>query len=602
MDSLVRSPHRGGSQEPPHLFPAKQQPILFDILIVMSQTFLLEFGIVLMVAAALGIVARLLKQPLVLAYLVAGVIIGPFALGLVKDYFVIESFASIGIIFLLFLIGLELNPKKLFEIGGSALTVGIGQILISGTIYYLVATKFGLTGIGAIYLAIALTFSSTAIIVTLLSNRHDLDSLHGKILVGILLIQDFVAVILLTIASGIRSSDGQSSLFLQLGVQIVVKATVLFVLIYLVGKYVLPPIMNRIARSQELLFLSSLAWCFSLAIVASALGFSAEIGAFLAGISLAPLPFSSHVASKTKPLRDFFITIFFIYLGTTLVFSDIKQVITPAIIYSLLILLLNPLIIIVFMGALGYRKRTSFMTGITLTQVSEFTFIVVALGNKLDILPKQVGTLASVVAIITVFISTYLISNAGKIYHFLHPYLGFIESGKKRDVLLNLPEELEHHVIMIGYHRIGTILLEYFNTQKEKVAVVDVDPKRVQILISAGENCIYGDAMDRDIAEHVNLAQARMVISTLDKFEENEMILYTYRKINSHLKFIMVASGTDEALDLYRLGADLVIIPTMISGDYLVHLLKETDDGSKGLEKFKEREMKKIGEHSDQNI
>lgn len=555
---------------------------------------------VLMVAATLGIVARLLKQPLILAYLVAGVIIGPFALGLIKDYSVIETFASIGIIFLLFLIGLELNPRKLLEVGGSALTVGIGQILISGMVYYLVATKFGLTGIGAVYLAIALTFSSTAIIVTLLSNRHDLDSLHGKILVGILLIQDFVAVILLTAASGIRSADGQSNVLFRLGTQIAVKAAILFVLIYLVSKYVLPPIMNRIARSQELLFLSSLAWCFFLAVSASALGFSAEIGAFLAGISLAPLPFSSHVASKTKPLRDFFITIFFIYLGTTLVFSDVKQVIAPAIIYSLLILLLNPLIVTVFMGALGFRKRTSFLTGITLTQVSEFTFIVVALGNKLNILPKQVGTLASVVAIITVFISTYLISSAGKIYHFLHPYLGFIESGKKRDVLLNLPEELNHHIVMIGYHRIGTILLEYLKSKGEKVAVIDVDPKRVQMLISAGENCIYGDAMDHDIVEHVNLFRARLVISTLDKFEENEMILYTYKKVNSRLKFIMVASGADEALDLYRLGADLVIVPTMVSGDYLIHLLRETENGNKGLKELKEKEMKKIGENQNQ--
>jgi len=563
----------------------------------MNQTFLVEFGIVLVVATFFGVIARLLKQPLILAYLVAGVIIGPFALGLVKDYSVIETFSSIGIIFLLFLIGLELNPRKLLEVGGSALTVGIGQILFSGLLYYLVATTFGYKGIGGAYFALALTFSSTAIIVTLLSNKNDLDSLYGKILVGVLLIQDFVAVILLTVASGIHSVGVENMLY-KLTLGILVKAVLLFLLTYLVSRYLLPPIMHRIARSQELLFLSSLAWCFFLAVSAVSLGFSAEIGAFLAGVSLAPLPFSPHIAVKTKPLRDFFITIFFIYLGTTLVFTDIVKVISPAIVFALLVMIFNPIIVITIMSALGYRKRTSFVTGITLTQISEFSFIAIALGIKLQIVPKEIGTLVSLVAIITVFVSTYLISNANKIYHYLRPYLGFIDSGEKRDYLTNISDSLSNHVVLIGYHRMGKIVYEQLIKMNEKVAVIDVDPRQVQDLISAGGNCIYGDAVDHDIVEHIDVDKAKLIISTIDKFEESELIISTYKKVNRKLKFIMVANGVEEATELYRAGADLVIVPTYISGDHLSHLLSQINTKAVTLEKLKERGMKTLEEYS----
>ena len=314
----------------------------------MDQTFLIEFGIVLAIAAALGVLARIFRQPLILAYLIAGIIIGPFVFGLVKDSDLISNFASIGIIFLLFLVGLELNPSKLVEIGRPALIAGLAQIIFSGLIYYLVAYIFGLSGTGAFYLAIAFTFSSTAIIVTLLSNRRDLDSLHGKMLVGILLIQDILAILILTIASGMKSGNIDVGTY-QLGFQIILRALVLFALTYLIAKYILPPVFHRIARSSELLFLSSLAWCFILSITALGLGFSAEIGAFLAGISLAPLPFSTHVAAKTRPLRDFFLMIFFIYLGTTLIFTNIASQLTGAIVFSLLILIINPIIVMIAM-------------------------------------------------------------------------------------------------------------------------------------------------------------------------------------------------------------------------------------------------------------
>ena len=559
----------------------------------MDQTFLIEFGIVLVVAAGLGVILRILRQPLLLAYLIAGVLIGPFALGVIKDSSVIENFASIGIVFLLFLIGLELNPRRLLEVGGSAVAIGLVQIAISGLIYFLVANIFNIGTTGAIYLAAALTFSSTAIIVTLLSNRRDLDSLHGKLIVGVLLVQDFVAIILLSIFSGFSTGILNNLLPYQISFQIVLRALLLFVVTYLVAQYVLPPTFHRIARSQELLFLSSLAWCFLLAMAALALGFSAEIGAFLAGVSLAPLPYSPHIASKTKPLRDFFIMVFFIYLGTNLVFSNIGVVVIPAIIFSALILIVNPVVVMLTTSILGYGKRTSFITGITLTQTSEFSFIVVVLGVKLGILSPEITTLASMVALITVFISTYLIANTNRIYHLISPLLHFLNSGKKDDDMHLSEDALKDHVILIGWHRIGTIVYETLKNEGKKVVVVDVDPKKIQKLVELEENCIFGDAADREIIEHIGLKEAKMVISTINKPEENELILRTYRRINKDIKVIMTAGDIDEAGDLYRLGADLVIIPTMISGDYISHILEQIHSGTT-LNKIKESNLRQL--------
>lgn len=563
----------------------------------MEQTFLVEFGLILAVATALGILARILKQPLILAYLLTGIIVGPFAFGLVKNIEIIESFASIGIVFLLFFIGLELNPRRLIELGKSVLTIALIQTLFLGTIYYFASIQLGLTGMSAIYLSLALTFSSTVIIVTLLSNKKDLESLHGKILVGVLLVQDFIAVGMLAIFPGLISHQEASVSTMPL--QVIIKAVILFTLVFLVGKYILPPIFTRIAKSQELLFISSIAWCFLLVIASFGLGFGSEIGAFLAGISLAPLPFSTHISTKTKPLRDFFHTIFFVYLGSTLVFADASRVIVPSILFSLIIIIINPIIVMITMSAIGFRKRTSFITGISLTQISEFSFIVVAAGNKLGILPGETMALTSMVAIITVFISTYLISQSSRIFHILSPYLGVFESERKSETLVSLPEKIEDHCILIGYHSIGEIVLDTLKQQKEKIVVIDVDPSRINRLIEQGESCIYGDATDRELMDKVNISSAKMVISTLDKLEENKIMINLYRKTNKNIIFIMISEDSDEALELYEMGADLVIVPTVISGDYLAYLLDRIHKGDIKIDKQREKEIKSIEKHKE---
>ena len=569
-------------------FNDKEQKILYNG--SMGQTFLIEFGIILIVASALGIIAKVFRQPLILAYLAAGVLIGPLAFGVVKDQQIIETFATIGIIFLLFLIGLELNPKKLLEVGLSATIIGLGQIFLSGLVYYIIASLFGLSGIGGFYLALAFSFCSTAIIVTILSSRKELDSLQGKVIVGVLLVQDFVAILLLTMI-GTLKVDASGLLAAIIVGKTIIRAALLFGFSAFVSRYILPPAFAKIAKSHELLFITSLAWCFILVMIAISLGFSPEIGAFLAGVTIAPLPYAPHIGAKTSPLRDFFIMIFFIYLGTNLIFENMSKMIVPAIVFSLLILIVNPLIVMLIMGALGFRKRTSFLTGITLTQISEFSFIVAIMGAKLKILPPEATTLTSMVAIITVFFSSYLISRSREIYHFARPYLDFIESNNRRDALVNIEGQIKNHTILIGCNRIGGGILKTLKTIGEQTIVVDYDPKRIQQMIDAGENCIYGDAADHDIVKDLNLEKAKTVISTIENIEESKMILSIYKKINSKLTIILIAQDEDEAAELYGLGADLVIVPTAISSDFISYTLERMADKKTSIEELKKKSI-----------
>ncbi len=563
----------------------------------MEQAFVVELGIILAVATILGVLARVFKQPLILAYLIAGILIGPVSLGLVDNIQIIENFAQIGIVFLLFLVGVELNPKRLLEIGNTALFATFCQIAITGMFYFFLGRIFGYNDSTSIYLAIAFAFSSTAIIVTLLSNKNDLDSVHGKIIIGILLIQDFVALLLLTIMSAINTSQADLSIF-EFTYKTLFRAIILFGSIYLINRYILPSIFNKIARSHELLFLSSLAWCFVLAVASLSLGFSAEIGAFLAGITVATLPYSNHIASKTKPLRDFFIMIFFIYMGSNLVFDNTFAIIPQAIAFALVILFINPLVVSIAVSFMGFRKRTSFLSGITLTQISEFAFIVVILGTKLNILPKEIITLTSLTAIISIIISTYIISNGSKIYTVLRNKLFFLKANSKGHELENLPlEDLHNHTILIGHHRIGSIILNNLKDNNEQAVVIDFDPSRIKPLIEKKEYCIYGDAVDHDIIECLHVKNAKAVISTIDKFEESLTIIEEYRKENRQIEIIVTANDVNEAKDLYNAGASLVIVPTLISGDYLSYLLKRLKSGTVTMEQARRKEIEAIEEH-----
>lgn len=543
-----------------------------------------ELSIVVLIAAALGIIAKFFRQPIILAYLLTGIVIGSLgALDLVnKEMF--PAFSSLGIMFLLFLVGLEINYTSLRLVGKTSIIVGIGQIVFTAGVGYLIASAFGFLLIPALYIAIALTFSSTIIIVKLLSDRKDLNSLHGKIAVGFLLVQDFVAALMLIFLAGLQSSGGQVVLQTALTVG---KGVALFVLMIFLGRKILPAIFNYVARSQELLFLISLAWLFLVVAGAYKIGFSIEIAGFLAGLALANSSEHFQIASKIKPLRDFFLLIFFVILGSSVVISDFSGLISPIIIFSLFVLIGNPLIVLIIMGSMGYRRRTSFFAGITVAQISEFSLILAAMGLKIGHITQDIVVLITTVGIVTIGLSTYLITHAESVFKFIRPALKVFEREKTSE--FKIPdEEFNKSVILIGCHRTGESIV--ISLPKKDTLIIDFDPDVVRTMSERGYSCLFGDIEDGEIFEKANVENASLVISTSSDIENNLTLLSEVNRRRKHPKTIIRAETEREAHILYKAGADYVLLPHFTSGQYLGKTIS-IDPDMKVLKQLKEQDL-----------
>ena len=559
-------------------------------------TGLFELAVVVLIAAALGIAAKLLKQPVILAYIVAGIIIGYFGFFHISDKESFRLFSDLGIMFLLFLIGMEINYTSLRLVGKISVLVGLAQIVFTFIIGFLLALLFDFNFLHAAYISIALTFSSTIIVVKLLSEKKDTNSLYGKITIGFLLVQDFVAILLLIFLAGIQMGDGM--IFKDIFIT-VVKGIVLFAAILWLGRKIFPWIFDRIARSQELLFLTSLAWCFLLATIVSKIGFSIEIGGFLAGLALANSSEHFQISSRVRSLRDFFVLIFFVILGSSLAISNFSGLTLSIIVFSLFVLIGNPLIVLIIMGLFGYRKRTSFMTGVTVAQISEFSLILAALGLKLGHLSESVVALITAVGIITITLSTYLIVYADKIFNYFRPFLGIFERRRpKEDNFIDV--EFNKPLILIGSHRTGQSIA--FNLPKEDLLIIDFDPDVIAQLRKYNYDYLFGDIADEEIFEKANLKNARLVISTSPDFNDNLTLLSRLKllkEINKGIgpRIILRAQDEKEAEILYEQGTDYVLLPHFTSGQYLGKTIA-IDPEMKILEQLKEKDLeiiKKLG-------
>ncbi|MBI4268237.1 cation:proton antiporter, partial [Candidatus Uhrbacteria bacterium] len=405
----------------------------------------LQIGVLIIVATLLAILASFLRQPLIIAYVLAGLILGPLT-GLITDTQLITRLSELGIAFLLFLVGLEMDVRKLKSVGLPAAISGAAQVALTSAMGFALLMFLGFSRTESVYLAVALSFSSTMIVVKLLSDRQELDTLHGRLLVGILLVQDVIAIF----ALALLSSTGLS---VQAAAIAVIKGLALFCAAFVAARLVLPGLFRSIARSQELLFLASVSWCFGFAIFASYLGYSIAIGAFLAGISLASLEYSLEIVSRVKSLRDFFATIFFVSLGVQISLVSSGHL-KDAMLLSAFVLLANPIVVYVILQFLGYDRRVSFISGIGIAQISEFSLILIALGVSMGYLAPELLSLTSIVAIITITLTSYLIRHHSQIYMAMSGLLNAlpaISSGAQR--MEHIPQEFNPEVILCGQNR-----------------------------------------------------------------------------------------------------------------------------------------------------
>jgi Kef-type K+ transport system membrane component KefB len=522
-----------------------------------------QLGFVIILAAALGVVLRMLKQPVMLAYLATGAIIGYFGFFNLQDTETLKLFSDLGIMFLLFLVGLEINYTSLRIVGRPAIILGISQIIITSGIGFLLARIFGFTQTPALYIATALSFASTIIAVKFLSEKRDMGSLYGKMAVGLLLVQDTAAILILVVLSGLGAGG---SVTLMPALSALFKAFFLFGLMLWLGRKALPVVFDRVAHAQELLFLISLAWMFIVVAVAHQFGFSIEIAGLLAGLALANSAEHLQIAHRIRPLRDFFVLVFFAILGSSLVATDIGSVIIPIIVFSLFVLIGNPLIILTIMGIMGYRKRTGFLTGITVSQMSEFSLILGAVGVSLGhILPEHAAVITTAGAV-TIILSSYSSMHADKIFSRLSFFLSIFERRHAHDD--GVPNEIfEKPLVLIGAHRTGESIARHL--PPEDLLIIDFDPEVAEALKHRGIDHLYGDIGDPEILARANLGQARLVISTSPDLNDNLALLAHVNEFSERPKIIVRAETEADAGTLYGAGADYVLLPHITSGQYL---------------------------------
>ena len=533
----------------------------------MVQELFVELTVIILLALVVSIIANVLKQPLIIAYILTGIFVTSFFFDFVTFGDITSIFSKIGIAFLLFLVGLNLNPKVIKEIGVVATITGLGQIIFTSIIGFFISMYLGFSTVESLYISVALTFSSTIIIMKLLSDKEDLDTLYGKISIGFLIVQDLVAIFILMFIPMLSNNLEISSLTFN-----ILKGIFIIFLIWILSIYVLPRITKQIAKNQELLFLFSIGWCFLVSSIFFYFGFSIEIGALLAGIGLSMSPYRLEIAYKVKPLRDFFIIIFFIVLGSQMHLSSISPILLPAIIFSLFILIGNPLIVMVLMGMLGFTKRNSFFAGLTVAQISEFSLILIALGVSSGHLSQNILSLVTLVGLITITGSTYMIIYAEKIYPKVSRYLSIFErKGKLKD---DYKLRKDYEAVLFGYNRIGFSILKAFDRMKIKYVVIDFDPEIVAELSKEGKNCIYGDADDIELFKELNINKLKMIISTIPNIETNSLIIQEIRKENPDSIIMVTSHSIEDSLKLYKTGADYVIMPHFLGGEYMLKMIE----------------------------
>ncbi len=550
----------------------------------------IQFGLIILAVFGVSIVIRLLKQPLIIGYILTGLLVGPLFLDLLRSSEIINVFSEMGIAFLLFVIGLHLSPKVIKEVGKISLITGIGQIVFTSLIGYFICISLGFDVVTSIYIAVALTFSSTIIIMKLLSDKDALEKLYGKISIGFLLVQDLVAIFILIAVSSLSSGEGAAG---SLIFSTIIKGAVLIAFLIPISYYVLPKLSNFFAKSQEFLFLFAISWGFGLSLLFTYVGLSIEVGALIAGIMLSMSPYSYEVSSKLKPLRDFFIIFFFIILGSQMTFGDINNMIVPAIILSLFILIGNPIIVMLLMGLLGYSKKTGFMAGLTVAQISEFSLILIALGVKTGSLSPEILSFVTIIGLITIAGSTYLIIYSDAIFNKILGFLTVFERKKLKEK--EIPRK-SYDYILFGYNRIGFSVIKSFSKITKNFLVVDYNPDVVRELKREGINAIYGDVDDSEFLEDLEIGKASLIVSTIPEKETNQLILKVIKRGKSKSVAILTARQIEDAIELYHSGADYVILPHFLGGEYTSKLIETAKDNKNVYEKEKVNELKILKE------
>lgn len=500
-------------------------------------------ALILALAVVAGALAKLLRQPIIVSYIIVGILAGPTAFNLVEGADEIRLFAKFGIAILLFLVGLKLDFHMIRTTGKVAAIAGLAQVLFTAVVGFGIALLFGLDVTTAAYVAVALTFSSTIIIIKLLGDKRQLDRLYGRIAVGILIIQDILVVVAMVVIVTI-GTPGASPL--EDLTQTLVFSVVFLGLVAVVSKFVLQRALDWVAKSPELTLLFGVAWAIVLAAASSLIGLSMEIGAFVAGVALASTAYRESLGARMVSLRDVMLLFFFIELGASLTFADALGQLLPAIVLSIFVLVGKPLIIFAIMGWMGYRSATSFRTGVALAQISEFSLILVALGYSLGQIDSSVLSLITLVGVITITVSSYLILYSEQLLAKAHGFMEIFER-KSND---SVDEERESHnfdAIVIGAGRFGSEVISGLCAKGSSVLAVEMDPEARARAKELGAETLFGDVSDPEFAKMLPIHQTLTIICTAPDRATNAVLLQSLKYLGYEGELYLTALDNQTA-------------------------------------------------------
>lgn len=541
-----------------------------------------EVATLLVMAAAIGFLGIILRQPLIVSFIAVGLIAGPSALDLVRSDEQIALLSELGIAVLLFLVGIKLDVKLIRSLGAVSLLTGLGQIVFTSLFGFGIGLALGLDRITSLYVAVALTFSSTIIIVKLLSDKREIDSLHGQIALGLLIVQDLVVVLAMIALSAIgigaggeHGGSGGISMALASG-----GAMVALVVVFV--RFLATPLTERLAHAPELLVIFALAQAAIFAALGDYGGLGKEVGGLLAGISLASTPYRETISARLAPLRDFLLLFFFIALGSTLDLSLIGTHAVGAIVFSLFVLIGKPLIMLALMGILGYRKRTGFLAGVTVAQISEFSLILIAMAVSLGHVAEDALGLVTMVGLVTIAVSTYLINYSHRLYGIFEPLVGVFErKGTPRE-----PSEAADvqdgacTVLVFGLGRFGTAIGMRLKKRGCGVLGVDFNPLAVRRWRELGLKTEFGDATDPEFIAELPLDRAEWIVATvpihltgLTHEDTRSTLIQLARSAGFRGRIAVTSHNARDTEELLAAGATVVLEPFQDAADRAADIL-----------------------------
>jgi Kef-type K+ transport system membrane component KefB len=532
-------------------------------------TLLRDLGYMVIAAALFAMAAHRLNVPTLVAYIVAGLVLGP-ATGLLEVTHSIELISEIGIALLLFLVGLELSLDKIRDVGRVAVIAGIGQVVFTAAGGFGLAYVLGFTAIESLFLATALTFSSTVVVVKLLDQKKELDSLYGRIAVGIFLVQDLVVIVVLTFLAGLGDPEALEPTAMAAGV---VRAfggmALLLVFVLVSARYLLPRLFGWLGSEGQIRFVWALCWCFLLVLGAEVLDLSLEIGAFLAGISLAQLRYNHDLQRRVHPLMNFFITVFFVSLGVQMELEAAVAQWQPALILSLFVLIGNPFIFMLIIARMGYSERTSFLTSVTVAQISEFSFIFAAMGLAAGLIDAAILSIIAMVGLVTIALSAYMILYNHWLYERVARWGALRIFRAKQEEEAEPDDTPRGHIIVVGMNALGRRLARELVARGETVLAIDTDEAKL-----AGLDCatIVGDVEYSAVLEEANLPDAKLLISALQIEDTNNLLAYHCRR--SGVPSSIHAFDRSVVEELREIGVSHLILSKNIGIQHVVRELQ----------------------------